>query len=102
MQGGLPIVTPQNMYNLGAALIKAMGYQNVDDFLTQPPPPNPQGQPPSTEDQLKMKELEIKQGELQVKMMKMQNQAREAAVDAQMKAAEIALERDQNRPVGIG
>ena len=41
MQGGLPIVTTQNMYNLGAALIKAMGYQNVDDFLTQPPPPQP-------------------------------------------------------------
>ena len=39
MQGGLPIVTPQNMYNLGAALVKAMGYQNVDDYLTPPPPP---------------------------------------------------------------
>ena len=37
MQGGLPIVTPQNMYNLGAALVKAMGYQNVDDYLTPPP-----------------------------------------------------------------
>jgi hypothetical protein len=42
MQGGLPIVTPQNMYNLGAALVKAMGYQNVDDFLTPPPPPQPE------------------------------------------------------------
>ena len=39
MQGGLPIVTEENMYNLGAALVKAMGYQNVDEFLTKPPPP---------------------------------------------------------------
>mgnify|MGYP001000889029 CR=1 FL=1 len=107
MQGGLPIVTEQNMYNLGAALIKAMGYQNVDDFLTPPPPPQ-QGQPTpeqqsaAMEQQNKMKELEIKQGELQVKMMKVQQDAQEAQVDAQLKAAEIALEREQNRPIAIG
>ena len=107
MQGGLPIVTEQNMYNLGAALIKAMGYQNVDDFLTQPPPPQ-QGQPTPEqqsammEQQNKMKELEIKQGELQVKMMKVQQDAQDAQVDAQLKAAEIALEREQNRPIAIG
>ena len=83
MQGGLPIVTEQNMYNLGAALIKAMGYQNVDDFLTPPPPPQ-QGQPTPEqqsammEQQNKMKELEIKQGELQVKMMKVQQDAQDA------------------------
>ena len=109
MSGGLPIVTPQNMYNLGAALIKAMGYQNVDDFLTPPPPPqqgqegpSPEEQTMAMEQQNKMKELEIKQGELQVKMMKVQQDAQEAAVDAQLKAAELALERDQNRGVLIG
>ena len=36
MQGGLKIVTEQNMYNLGASLVKAMGFQNVNDFLTDP------------------------------------------------------------------
>jgi len=36
MKGGLQIVTEQNMYNLGASLVKAMGFQNVDDFLTDP------------------------------------------------------------------
>ncbi len=107
MQGGLPIVTQQNMYNLGAALIKAMGYQNVDDFLTPPPPPQPQQPTPeqqsaAMEQQNKMKELEIKQGELQVKMMKVQQDAQDAQVDAQLKAAEIALEREQNRPIAIG
>ena len=42
MKGGLPIVSVQNMYNLGASLVKAMGFQNVDDYLTDPsqmPPP---------------------------------------------------------------
>ena len=107
MQGGLPIVTPQNMYNLGAALIKAMGYQNVDDFLTPPPPPQPEQ--PSTEDQLaqmemqvKQKELEIKAADVQVKMQKIQQEAQKDAVDAQLKAAELALEEKQNRGVLIG
>jgi len=43
MQGGLKIVNEQNMYNLGAALVKAMGFQNISDFLTDPSqiPPQP-------------------------------------------------------------
>ena len=107
MQGGLPIVTPQNMYNLGAALVKAMGYQNVDDYLTPPPPPQPNQPTPEQqsammEQQIKMKELEIKQGDLQVKIMKAQQDAQEAAVDAQLKAEELALEREQKRAVAIG
>ena len=107
MQGGLPIVTPQNMYNIGAALVKAMGYQNVDDFLTEPPPPQPEQ--PSPKDQLaqmemqvKQQELEIKAADVQVKMQKIQQEAQKDAVDAQLKAAELALERDQNRAVAIG
>ena len=106
MQGGLKIVTEQNMYNMGQALVKAMGYQNTDDFLTPPPPPQ---QGPSMRDQMaqaemqmKQKELEIKQGELQVKFMRVQKDAEEAAVDAQLKAAELNLEAEQNRPVAIG
>jgi hypothetical protein len=106
MSGGLPIVTEQNMYNLGAALVKAMGYQNVDDFLTKPSgegrPPSPEEQAREMEQQIKFKELEIKQGELQVKMMKVQNEATEAQVVAQLKVAELKLEAEQNRPVAIG
>ena len=46
MKGGLPIVNAQNMYNIGAALVKAMGFQNVDDFLTNPANVPPQGPDP--------------------------------------------------------
>ena len=111
MQGGLPIVTTQNMYNLGAALVKAMGYQNVDDFLTPPPPPQPnQGDPEAQmkaqqeqmEMQIKQKELEIKAADVQVKMAKIQQEAKKDAVDAQLKAAELALEEKQNRGVALG
>jgi hypothetical protein len=109
MKGGLPIVNVQNMYNLGASLVKAMGFQNVDDFLTNPatiPPqpkePSPEEQAQQMEMQLKEKELEIKAADVQVKMQKIQQEYQKDAVDAQLKAAELKLESEQNRPVAIG
>ena len=107
MQGGLKIVSEQNMYNLGASLVKAMGFQNVDDFLTDPsqvPPsgPSPEQQAQQMEMQIKHKELEIKAAEVQIKAQKVQQEAQNAAVDAQLKVAELKLEAQQERPVAIG
>ena len=107
MQGGLRIVNEQNMYNLGAALIKAMGFQNVNDFLTDPSQIPQKG--PSTEEQIAQTELQIKKGELdvriaetQIKQQKLQLDAAELQVDTALKTAELQLEAEQERPVGIG
>ena len=107
MQGGLRIVNEQNMYNLGAALVMAMGFQNVNDFLTDPSQIPPQG--PSTEEQIAQTELQIKKGELdvrvaetQIKQQKLQLDAAELQVDTALKTAELQLEAEQERPVGIG
>ena len=107
MRGGLGIVTEKNMYNLGASLVKAMGFQNVDDFLTDPSqaeqkPPTPEAQMAQMEMQIKQKELEIKAADVQIKAQKVQQDAKEAAVDAQLKMAELQLEREQKRAVAIG
>ena len=106
MRGGLKIVNEQNMYNMGAALIKNMGFQNVDDFLTDPssvpPQPDPREQMEQAELQLKQKELEIKAADVQVKQMKIQQEAAEAQVDAQLKVAELNLEAQQGRGVALG
>ena len=106
MRGGLKIVSEKNMYNMGAALIKNMGFQNVDDFLTDPdsvePQPNPEEDLAQQEMQLKHKELEIKAADIQVKQRKMEQVAASDAVDAQLKMAELALEAEQGRPVAIG
>ena len=110
MQGGLPIVNEQNMYNLGASMVKAMGFQNVDDYLTnpaelepeQPEGPTPEEQMAQMEMQLKQKELEIKAADVQVKIQKIQQEAQKDAVDAQLKVAELQLEREQKRAVAIG
>ena len=32
-QAGSPMITPDNMYNITSSLLKAMGYQNVNDFI---------------------------------------------------------------------
>lgn len=108
MRGGLPIVNMQNMYNIGAAMVRNMGFQNVSDFLTDPSQA-PQDQGPSQEEQmaememqLKQKELEIKAADIQVKQMKIQQVAAADAVDAQLKMQELQLEREQKRAVAIG
>ena len=107
MQGGLRIVSEQNMYNLGAALVRAMGFQNVNDFLTDPsqnPPkqPSPEEQMAQTELQIKKGELDVKVAETQIKQQKLQLDAAKLQADTAMKAAEIQLEAEQERPVGIG
>ena len=109
MKGGLSIVNEQNIYNLGAALVKAMGFQNVNDFLTDPsmvPPqqkePTPKEQADLMEVQVKKQELEIKAAEVQIKAQKIQQEYQKLAVDSQLKVEELNLEREQNRAVAIG
>ena len=109
MKGGLSIVNEQNIYNLGAALVKAMGFQNVNDFLTDPsmtPPqqkePTPKEQADLMEVQVKKQELEIKAAEVQLKAQKIQQEYQKLAVDSQLKVEELNLEREQNRAVAIG
>jgi hypothetical protein len=105
MGGGLRIVNEQNMYNLGAALVKAMGFQNVSDFLTDPSQIPPQPEEPSEaqmEMQVKSKELDIKAAELQLKQQKIQQEYQKLAVDSRLKQDELNLEREQKRAVAIG
>jgi len=106
MSGGLRIVNEQNMYNLGASLVKAMGFQNVSDFLTDPsqipPQPDPKQQEMQMEAQVKQKELEIKAAEVQLKAAKIQQEYEKLAVDSKLKAEELQLEREQKRAVAIG
>ena len=109
MKGGLPIVSMQNMYNLGASLVKAMGFQNVDDYLTNPEmiPPKEGEQDPAEqakliEAQVKQEELKIKAAEVQIKAQKIQQEYQKLQVDTSLKQQEINLEREQNRAVAIG
>jgi len=103
-QANSPMITPENMYNLTSSLLKAMGYQNVNDFIT---PPEQQKQPepdPVQQATLKAMEVEdtVKQGELEVKRMKAENEIQETKLDAQFKMVEMEMEADRDAPVKIG
>jgi len=110
MKGGLQIVTEQNMYNLGASLVRAMGFQNVDDYLTDPsrlPPKgegeqSPEQQAKLIEAQVKKEELKIKAAEIQIKVQKLQQEQQKLQIDTSLKQQEINLEREQKRAVAIG
>ena len=109
MKGGLPIVSVQNMYNLGASLVKAMGFQNVDDYLTDPSQMPPEQEEPDLaeqaklmEAQVKQEELKIKAAEIQIKAQKLQQEQQKLQIDASLKQQEINLEREQERAVAIG
>jgi hypothetical protein len=109
MSGGLRIISEQNMYNLGASLVKAMGFQNVDDFLTDPstlpeeaPEPDLEEQANLMEAQVKQEEVKIKAAEVQLKAQKIQQEYQKLAVDSRLKAEEISIEREQRRAVAIG
>jgi len=98
-----PMISETNMYNLTASLLKAMGYQNVSDYIT--PPEQQQPKPdPIQQATLKAMEVEdtVKQGELEVKKMKVQNEIEETKLDAQFKMVEMEMEADRNAPVKIG
>jgi len=109
MKGGLPIVSIQNMYNLGASLVKAMGFQNVSDYLTDPsqlPPeeekPSPEEEAQKMEAQVKQEELKIKAAEIQIKAQKIQQEYEKLKIDTSLKQQEINIEREQKRAVAIG
>ena len=114
MQGGSPMVSPQNMYNASAQLLKAMGYQNVDEFLTppemqQPPGPNPEQQKMEAEmqkaqaaAQKDQAEVMIKQGKLQLDQEEFSHKKKMDEMDIKMKAAELETEIVEGRHIKLG
>lgn len=108
------MVSPQNMYNASAQLLKAMGYQNVDEFLTppemqQPPGPNPEQQKMEAEmqkaqaaAQKDQAEVMIKQGKLQLDQEEFSHKKKMDEMDIKMKAAELETEIVEGRHIKLG
>ena len=104
---GNPMVGPQNMYNISAALLKAMGYQNVDDYLTppqmqQPPGPSPDQQKAQAEMQKDQADVQIKQGKLQLDQAEFEHKKAMDEMELKLKAAEMQAEIEEGRPIKVG
>ena len=101
------MVGPQNMYNISSALLKAMGYQNVDDYLTppqmqQPPQPNPMAQKAQAEMQNDQMEVQIKQAKMQLDQQEFEHKKAMDEKELRLKAAELQSEVDEGRPIKVG
>ncbi|MGE5165127.1 MAG: hypothetical protein ACM3IH_14035 [Sphingobacteriales bacterium] len=78
--GKLPIVTPQNAYNTGVQLTKAIGHADVDAFFSDPSKQPPQPQQPDPE-------MVKAQGQMQVQAQKAQLEAQKSQADTQHQIA---------------
>lgn len=101
LQGGLPIVTPENVYNTATKLLEAQNIKGQDLFFTHPdqmPPQPPQQDPAIVKAQM---DAENDKAKLMVKMQTdQQKQANKAQsdqakfqFDVQKEGAKIELER---------
>jgi hypothetical protein len=120
LQGGLPIVTPTNIYNTANKLLEAQNIKGGDLFFTHPDkmPPAPPMQDPAMVE-LKKTEMEV-QGDIQKTQMKnqaglqksdMQMQGKfkmkafDAKVDDQQHSREVAaevLQHHKELQLGVG
>jgi hypothetical protein len=74
LQGGLPIVTPENVYNTATKLLEAQNIKGADLFFTHPnqmPPPPPQQNP----DAIKL-EIEKMKGEQKAALQMMKDETK--------------------------
>lgn len=78
LQGGLPTVTVQNVYEMQKELFKEMGYRDADRFVTDPTQNPPQPKPPPES--------------VQVAQIKAQADQAAAQQDAAMKERELQLQ----------
>lgn len=112
MAGGVPIVTPDNLYNAVIELTKNAGFKDADKFWTNPkdiPPPQPQPDPEVTKIQGQMQLEQMKsQVAMQTEQFKQQMQAQQiqqqneiqaqadlhkARIDAELEAQKLEFER---------
>lgn len=92
MAGGVPIVTPDNLYNAVIELTKNAGFKDADKFWTNPqqiPPKPPQPDP----EQIKL------QGQMQIEQLKLQadQQKFQASSQIEQEKAQMQMNHEQLR-----
>ena len=111
---GDPMISGENMYNISAALLKAMGYQNFDEYLTppnmQPPPKPPEPDPKEAAEieklkaqaQSEMAGIQGDQAKMQLDLEEFNHQKGIDLAEIELKTAELQVELEQERGVKLG
>lgn len=96
-QSGAPIIVPSGAYNLAIEMVKATGRNDYARFFVDPDDPaapKPPDPGPSFDEQ-------IKQGELELAKRKQDLEERKFEWQKIVDSAEVVLEDQQKRPVGL-
>ena len=101
LEGGLPVVTPVNVYNAASKLLEAQNIKGSDLFFTHPEkiPPQPPQQDPAVvkaqmDAQVDQMKIQAKNQSDQMKAgMKVQSDQQKLALDAQKEHAKLEMER---------
>ena len=103
------LVTADNVFNLASEVIKNSGYDNPVQFISNPANVEPPPPPPNPElivAEARAKEVEgnnmSKQSSAQIDQSKVQLEAAKFEWDKKVDAAELTVEVQQERPVGVG
>ena len=103
------LITAENVHTLASEFIKNAGYKNVNSFISDPaqtPPPPPQPSPEMIEAQAEaakdQADAQLKQQQLQLDMQSQQLEREKFEWQKKIDAAELGVEVQQGRAVGIG
>ena len=111
---GDPMISNENMFNISAALLKAMGYQSYEDFITapqnqQPPPPSPEQQKVQMEQQKVQAEIQNlmadaqrDQAKVMLDAQKFEHDSKIDLAELEMKQAELQIELETGMNVKAG
>jgi hypothetical protein len=111
---GDPMVTGENMFNIASALLKAMGYQNFEDYITapqmqQPPQPSPdqqkaqmEGQKIQAEIQNLMADTERDNAKVMLDAQKFEHDKAIELAELELKQAELQIELETGMNVKAG
>jgi hypothetical protein len=103
------LITEDNVFNLASEFVKNSGYVNPTQFISNPATVEPPPPPPNPElilAEAKAKEVEgsnmSKQAQAQIDQGELLLDQEKFLWEKKVNAAEVAMESEQKRPVGVG
>ena len=115
---GDPMVSGENMFNISSSLLKAMGYQNVEDYLTPPQMQQPKQPDPKQQAEMQKAQMEVQKTQAEIQNLQADAQRDQAKVmldaqkfehdkqidlaDLELKQAELQVELETGRGVKVG
>jgi hypothetical protein len=96
------MITEENVFNLASEFIKNSGYENPNKFITNPANVEPPEPPPNPDLIKAQADAKFKEGTLALQGKELGLEVGKFDWEKKVNAAEVSLEAEQDRPVGVG